>query len=977
MAAIADTGFALQLADVGFRSALGIHRNFRDVQSERAGRVEEVLRTIETYENAIENLSSGGAALVAESDQPLRSQIAKVVGTMRELKALFLDADLEMQACQGIEAQVTDDAKWLRFQSLKSKLEVCEKGLQFLAMSRSLRYWSVRYLQSQSTPSIHGKPINGSVTASTAQIFDSTESPPDLCAWPRNGQAPGNLCFNPRAGELDETTSAFDPSLLPRRFSRVRRSDDVSSRCTNNRCLCRCHQQIVSSWGYLHMLHTQPSSILTSCNRPSCQTRSLRARALVDLSWAKISFAIITSLQVFWGLGGFSIKPSLDVKRVVAPDSRGFQIAGKFRTGQYSAEEAAEAFRKAFRNGEASLMDLTPDGQSLTESMMEITSLKAAQESCRDIVYLLKTIAGHSAVMECLPTVFKFCETAFEFGDVDPFDIVDELGLVYDVAEEDILWFHQVIHEDYDPFGIKWLQKCLRKCPGFANIPRLMQEILFDDPRTPTSNRTASRWSINETFLGLSALHWASCSEPWVRCLLDAGHDVSVVDQHGRTPLVYAAAYGLLGTFMALLEAGADPTSSYRRRSGTEGNFLRDAIYFGHFPIVFGSIDFFRRDSTGRFDIAQTLLDEALGLATRYLNFVSKGTGPFRLQDRPERAAVVQKLLALGANPDIFQDDGDNLLHQPWGSYTACASLILGFGTKHLGVGNTLGETPAMRAAQEANVPLLHLYLRRGARLQSRDNHGRNAVHYAIKDFHRDLSSLNSDHPFWTYSTFEMLLSYGIDPNVGDHCRCACSWNGCTPSTMLMKQLFHGRRLADFRPSALALSIEWVLMLQELVSYNAAEKAFAECARFLNFHISGLTHVCCRANFFHMPWWQESPIDQEDISEILDEEEELIATLEEDLETLRPPFDKRDPAEAWADTLVDFVKRDDELVRSSGSTKTSFRHALLHYRDESSDLLRAVYPVKALFLERFEQRQALVRRCFDRLRAEEASTGGR
>jgi ankyrin repeat protein len=977
MAATADTSFALQLADVCFRSALGVHRNFLNVRSERASRVEEVLRTMETYENAIENLASGGAALVAESDQLLRSHIAKIVGTMKELKALFLDADLEMQACpDAIEAQVIDDTKWLRFHSLKSKLEVYEKGLQFLAMSRTLRYGSVQYLQSQSTPSIHRRSINGSATVSTAQICDGTESPPDLCAWPRNRQVPGNLRFNPRAGELDETTSAFDPSLLPRRFYQARRSDDVGSRCTNNRCLCRCHQQTVSSWGYLHMLHTQPSSILTSCNRPSCKTRSLKARALVDLSWTKISFAIITSLQVFWGLGGFSIKPSLDVKRVVAPDSRGFQISDKFRTGQYSAEEAAEAFRKAFRNGEASLMDMTPDGQSLTESMMEITSLKAAQESCRDIAYLLKTIAGHSAVMECLPTVFKFCETAFEFGDVDPFDIVDELGLVYDVAEEDILWFHQVICENHDPFGIKWLQKCLRKCPGFANIPRLIQEILFDDPRTSTSNRTASHWSINETFLGLSALHWASCSESWVRCLLDAGHDVSVVDQHGRPPLVYAAAYGLPGTFMALLKAGADPISSYRRRNGTEGNFLRDAMYFGHFPIVFGSIDFFRRDSIGRFDIAQTLLDEALGLACRYLNFTGQRAGHYRLQDRPERAAIVQKLLALGANPDIFHDDGDNLLHQPRSSYTGCASLILGFGTKHLDVGNTTGETPAMRAAHEANAPLLHLYLRKGARLQSRDNHGRNVVHYAIREFHRDLSSLYSDHLFWTYSTFKILLSYDIDPNVGDHCRCACSWNGCTPSTMLMKQLFHGRRPADFRPSALVLSIEWVLMLQELVSYNAAEKAFTECARFLSFHISGLTHVCCRAKFFHMSWWQESPIDQEDISEILDEEEELIATLEGDLETLRPPFDKRDPAEAWADILVDFVKRDEELARSSGSTKLSFRHALLHYRDESSDLLRAVYPVEALFLVRFEQRQALVRRCFDRLKAE-ASTDGR
>jgi hypothetical protein len=973
MAAITNLGFAIQAADVGTRSILGVHRSFRNVRNERAGRVEEVLRTIKTYENAMENLSCGGAALVAESDQLLKSHIAKIVGTMKELKALFLDEDLEMQVCpDAIEAQVIDDTKWLRFQSLKSELEVCEKGLQFLAMSRILRY-----LQHQSTPSIHKRSINGNATATAAQICDGTESPFDLWARPRNSQTLGSLRFNSAAEELDETPPALDPSLLPRRFYRAQRPDDVGSRCTNDRCLCRCHEQVASSWGYLHMLHTQPGSIRTPCNRPSCKSRSLKARALLDLSWMKISFAIITSFQVFWGLGGFSIKPSLDVKRVVAPDSRGFQISDKFRTGQYSAGEAAEAFRKAFRNGEASLMDLTPDGQSLTESMMEITSLEAARESCWDITYLLKIIAGHSAIMECLPAVFKFCETAFEFGGIDPFDIVDELGLVYDVAEEDILWFHQAINVNQGPFGIEWMQKCLRKCPGFANIPRLIQEILFDDPRSSTSHRIPSRWSINETFLGLSALHWASYSELWVRCLLDAGHDVSVVDQHGRSPLVYAAAYGLLGTCMALLEAGADPMLSYQRRDGYVGNFLRDAMYHGHFPIVFESIDFFRRGATGRFDIAQTLLDQALGLVCRYLNFTGQRFGHSLLQDCPERAAIVQKLLALGANPDIFQEDGDNLLHQPQASYTGCASLILGFGTKHLDVGTTTGETPVMRAAHEANAPLLHLYLQKGARLQSRDNHGRNALHYAIRRFHRDLSSLHPDHLFWTYSTFKILLSYNIDPNVGDHCRCACSWNGCTPSTMLMKQLFHGYYLADFRPSALVLSIEWVLLLQELVSYNAAEKAFAECIRFLSFHISGLTHVCCQAKVFHMSWWQESPIDQEDISEILDEEEELIATLEEDLETLRPPLDQRDPAEAWADMLVDFVKKDEELARSSGSTKISFRHALLHYRDESNDLLRAVYPDEALFLIRFEQRQALIRRCFDRLKAEETSTGGR
>jgi hypothetical protein len=152
MAVIANVGFAIQAADVGTRSILGIQRNFRNVRSERAGRVKEVLRTIRMYENAIENLSSGGVGLVAESDHLLRSQIAKIVGTIKESKALFVNGDLEMQAdANAIELQVMDDTKWACFQSLKCELEIQEKGLQFLTMNRILRLGSVRCLQSQYT----------------------------------------------------------------------------------------------------------------------------------------------------------------------------------------------------------------------------------------------------------------------------------------------------------------------------------------------------------------------------------------------------------------------------------------------------------------------------------------------------------------------------------------------------------------------------------------------------------------------------------------------------------------------------------------------------------------------------------------------------------------------------------------------------------------------------------------------------------
>lgn len=818
----------------------------------------------------------------------------------------------------------------------------------------------------------------------TASISDSTNpSQDETCnraeclsnhdARLRNSHATESTCVVPSAGKADGTASFHHPSMLPYGFDRARRSSEIDSRCTINRCLCSCHQQTVRSWGYLH-LRAPTSSILRPCNRTSCKARSLKTTAAVDLSWAKIKLAIFTSLEIFWGFGGFSIKPSLDVKGIVSPDSRGFRISSKFRTGEYSSVKAVEEFRKAFQSGEASLMDITPDGQSLTEAIMDITSLEAAKESCWDITCLLKSVTSHSAIMECLPALFRFCETAFEFGGFDPFFILNELDIVYDVAEEDVLAFHDMVYDCSDPFGIKWVQNCLKKCPGFAKVPRLIREILLNNRKTLADPDTISAQSINETFLGLSALHWATCSVSWVRSLLEAGHDVSPVDRCERSPLMYAAAYGLIGSVLALLEAGADLSSGYQRQNGCERRFLRLAMYHGHFHIVFGAIAFFRRDSIGRYDIAQTLLDQALRLSSwRHLNYSGEWI-PYYIYDRPERPAIVRKLLELGANPNIFQDDGDNLLHQSWASETVCASLILGAGSKNLDVGGPAGETPAMRAAYEANAPLLQFYLQKGARIQRRDNYGRNIVHYAVRVFQRDLSWVYPDDLWWRYSTLKIVLSYNVDVGVGDHCRCACSMNGCSPSTMLMKQLFRGYR-SGFRPSGLVLSIEWLLLVQELVSYNAAEKAFAELARFLWFNMSGLTHVCCRPKNCRISWWQESPIDQEDISEILDEEHDLIAALEEDINKLRSPHDQRDPTEAWADMLAAFAGEHEDLARSPDSANTSFRDALLHYRDETRELLRAVYSDETMYSVRLEQRQALVRRCLDSLNAQRAGKG--
>jgi ankyrin repeat protein len=125
----------------------------------------------------------------------------------------------------------------------------------------------------------------------------------------------------------------------------------------------------------------------------------------------------------------------------------------------------------------------------------------------------------------------------------------------------------------------------------------------------------------------------------------------------------------------------------------------------------------------------------------------------------------------LGANPDLFQNDGDNLLHQSWATGMVSASLILGAGTRHLNVGNATGETPAMRAAYKAQAPLLHLYLQNGARLQRRDNYGRNIGHYATVNFHRNLPWAEPDDLFRKHASLKTVLSCNVDANVGDYQR--------------------------------------------------------------------------------------------------------------------------------------------------------------------------------------------------------------
>ena len=101
-----------------------------------------------------------------------------------------------------------------------------------------------------------------------------------------------------------------------------------------------------------------------------------------------------------------------------------------------------------------------------------------------------------------------------------------------------------------------------------------------------------------------------------------------------------------------------------------------------------------------------------------------------------------------------------------------------------------------------------------------------------------------------------------------DGCRCACSPEGCTPTSVLLRAgTWNWCEKADLFSS-------WCRTLN--LSPDAAETCCVEFARLETFERLGITHVCCKIDwpgmFDHMP--------QDTIEEIQDEESEMIDQLE-------------------------------------------------------------------------------------------------
>jgi len=105
------------------------------------------------------------------------------------------------------------------------------------------------------------------------------------------------------------------------------------------------------------------------------------------------------------------------------------------------------------------------------------------------------------------------------------------------------------------------------------------------EPRYNPDNFLTTRESV-DTWAGVKALHSAAGQGDVDTCtqLLDGGEDIEAVDDHGETPLSYAAWYGHIDTARILVERGANVNASGRRRGGATP--LTYARSLGHQEVV-------------------------------------------------------------------------------------------------------------------------------------------------------------------------------------------------------------------------------------------------------------------------------------------------------------------------------------------------------------------------------------------------------
>ncbi|GLH05792.1 Transient receptor potential channel pyrexia [Gryllus bimaculatus] len=214
-----------------------------------------------------------------------------------------------------------------------------------------------------------------------------------------------------------------------------------------------------------------------------------------------------------------------------------------------------------------------------------------------------------------------------------------------------------------------------------------------------------------------SSLHFAAAvnSVECVELLLQHGVDISASDSMGRTPLCYAAETGAAESLRVLGARGADPNMTFSRQ-------------------------------------VTPLLLAAKGRTELHLPYHTSAPEP-----PADYRACVRELIRLGADPQVADEDGYNVLYYAIKNGSKDLFVYLTDGLIDVSSKSSKGETPLHWAALWAKTEFMRDLVRAGIDINSRRNDGKTPLHLAVDSYKKDCVGLQE------------ILDLGADVHAQDN----------------------------------------------------------------------------------------------------------------------------------------------------------------------------------------------------------------
>jgi hypothetical protein len=322
--------------------------------------------------------------------------------------------------------------------------------------------------------------------------------------------------------------------------------------------------------------------------------------------------------------------------------------------------------------------------------------------------------------------------------------------------------------------------------------------------------------------------------------------DPDAMDSGGTTPLMYAAAYGLLGSAIILVQY---TTRLALRDQLNNRCFVQYAIQLRYINLIKGLVEWFRGE--GKAEIALCILNRSIHC---YLVHPVE-YHPDHLQSSSRfDVAMLETLFDLGGDPDILYGFNTTAMHIV--DSTEYAKVLLKHGFTAADVQDRDGQIALMRIVRfldpKLTKAMLDLLSATDVSIDQRDSFQWSAMLHLVSHMRYSSESWDTTDVRFRRKTdavrcMNLFLSRGAEVLLTDSCNCSCSPGGCSAIIVALHEAFLAIPPSSHRGLLETLPIDLAIGTATLTSGGDQLRQLTDAvAAFCDFTQSGKkSHECC------------------------------------------------------------------------------------------------------------------------------------